>query len=383
MKKIISFLVLTFLLLSLSGFAQGSKVTPDTPTLSEKKQNEISNQRSQVLEELHGLEKKLGISGNNKPSTYNFSSWQNVQKMQNWIKVYKEYLQKLASNPKLFELSKKYDNLSVQIGQKTSMYNNLLNSKSRVSKAITDAENRIKEIQQGKAKEESATQKHNEDLKNLDAELSNSKTKSKSLDDELKSLTSKSSNKSLDDFLATKKTTKSTSGVDFLAENSSKSNNSGDFLAGSSKSSTNVKDYKIEYKEGLYGVVSSSGKVLIPFKKWEIEEYKFGIAKVTVELESYEKKANSYGGYKAIIYKKGFVDNTGNFIDGYEVDYSITKTQGTVMRGLTLVRGNDNRSYDEIQRAKKERERKTNLEFAEAKNEVKQWAINKIKQYQQ
>lgn len=181
-------------------------------------------------------------------------------------------------------------------------------------------------------------------IKKMEKEKKTTKTKDFLADD--KSTSTKSS--SSKDFLANPSSTKSksSSSKDFLASGSSSkktSTKSNDFLAsGSSKNKsndilsekkdsksdflddkTNSSDYKIDYKDGKVGVISKSGKVLIPYKEWQILTYHNGIAKVSIPLET--KKCHCYlqRYYYGYANKIGYVDKSGNFIDGFEVDVTI------------------------------------------------------------
>ena len=168
------------------------------------------------------------------------------------------------------------------------------------------------------------------------------------LDRQLKTNTVRTSTrkiKTIDDFLADNKNENNNSkSKDFLADNtdvSSKKSNNGDFLADITNKNSNSNDFlsdidkkedknsfEIKRKDNKQGVIDKNGKVLIPFKDWRIREYKMGIALVEILLESFsctncineylenEGLYDSYMGASA--YKVGYVDKTGEFIDGYE-----------------------------------------------------------------
>lgn len=164
------------------------------------------------------------------------------------------------------------------------------------------------------------------------------KKKSKSIDDFLNEKESSIEQKGkpkttdLDDFLnekgnstKQKKKSKKTSLDDFLNEKNTDNTKSDDFLDDNNTNdivTDNIKkpskfSYKIDKKDNLQGVISSKGKILIPYKKWTIKEYREGIAKVAVLVA--ERKDDCSNTYKA--YKTGFVDKSTQFIDGYSIDF--------------------------------------------------------------
>ena len=120
-------------------------------------------------------------------------------------------------------------------------------------------------------------------------------TQLRDLDNQLKTLQTSSKTRSIDDFLAKKQP--STVQGDFLSNTSSNPSSSGDFLSSSSQPKSDFlagnqnEEFIIDKKaDGLQGVKTKSGRTLIPYKKWEILQYKNGIAKVdlTVERKSFD-----------------------------------------------------------------------------------------------
>ena len=100
-------------------------------------------------------------------------------------------------------------------------------------------------------------------------------------------------------------------------------------------------DFKIDYKNGLTGVINGRGKVLIPYKEWKILEYKMGIAKVRKQGET----TNCNGTWTA--YKEGFVNKTGEFIDDFEIDFEFYAD--SYVGGLVIRQNKSGRTYAEIE----------------------------------
>ena len=289
---------------------------------------------------------------------------------------------------RLRSLCNDIDGLESQIGKNRdacSRINTIIkDSNSEIEKA-TRRLNKLNGIERDDEAKESA---HNITISDIEREIELADNKSKNLDSELKGLKSTNKTKSLDDFLATN--TNSADTDDFLASPSNNSSNgSDDFLANDnegsksdflSESNTVNKDFKIEYKNGLTGVVDSKGKTLIPFKKWEIEEYKNGIAKVRVLFDEYKYEINNSEGYHGTVYKTGFVDISGSFLDDPLV--SVIGGCYDFQYRLRLERSSDTRSEDEKDKAWARYDRKRELLKRECFNKFTQWKINTIKKYQ-
>lgn len=123
-----------------------------------------------------------------------------------------------------------------------------------------------------------------------------------------------------------------------------------DFLSKSIEVKANSRDYSIEIRKGKYGVVdSNTNEILIPFKNWGIANYDDGIAEVNIILESETVCTVRLGSYSFSIYRNGYVDISGEFLDSPTI---IAKGSfgGSVM--LLLSRGN----YD-----KEEQDRRDSL----------------------
>jgi len=221
---------------------------------------------------------------------------------------------------------------------------------------------------------------HQAEMNLLDKELQEVTNNSKNLSAQLDAINNKNTSTSLDDFLASNNSNTSN---DFLAEPAS---NNDDFLNGSSKGSSDdflsetnhSTDFKITYKDGLRGVVNAKGDILIPFKDWQILEYKMGIAKVSKQVAQktfpvYKSSAK----YFCNINRVGFVDNTGDYINGSTLT-SKTSYSSSLSVG-TLTYGDDNRSYEQIERDKERNRKLKETRKEQAKNEAQQWALNYIR----
>lgn len=258
---------------------------------------------------------------------------------------------------------------------------------------IENADKRLKELNDREQKEKDDYVKNlvkiETQITDTDSKISGLNKEIKKLDDELNSLSKSSNRKSIDDFLTSKRKNKG-EGInnDFLASQSKrKTSSNGDFLSGKSSSKNDIlsgvskasNDYTIVSKNGLQGVKDKAGKLLIPFKEWKIKEYRDGIALVELTLET---KSFSCGG-SAEIFKTGYVDNTGKFLDGYDIlsehgttydphlSSNITiSTSGS--RGISRAELNRRR---ELEKKRKEEKRKS------CEAEMKRWEINRIRYY--
>lgn len=225
----------------------------------------------------------------------------------------------------IYDNSIKVDRLDKQLGSYTQATSYELRYKSQL-KIL----NKQKAMLQGRAnqinKENAEIKKRSSRLEWLNNELLLEEAKESSLDDELLGMSSSSDSSSILD----------------------ESNEELDFL--SKTSGVNDKDYSIEYKDGKYGVINiKTKKVLIPFRRWDIQSYDDGIAEVRLHLKSETVCKVRNGSYSFKIYKKGYVDNTGEFLDEPEI-----VADGSFGGGAMLVLSVGN--YD-----KEESERKARL----------------------
>lgn len=137
---------------------------------------------------------------------------------------------------------------------------------------------------------------------------------------------------------------KNKSKVDFLANNE---NDSADFLAENKKEQIKV-NYNIKIKNEMQGVVDENDNILIPFGNYEIVEYKNGIAKIkkTIEKVYVKLDSNVKEDGNIVVYETGFIDNTGNYLDGNKL--IIEDECYSRMFGLLVKREGDDRSWEEI-----------------------------------
>lgn len=103
--------------------------------------------------------------------------------------------------------------------------------------------------------------------------------------------------------------------------------------------STASKSYKIESRDGKYGVLSSNGKTLIPFKFDQIEKYdqNSGLAVVSFLVDRiFHTYSCTYKGSVSItIGKQGVVDSNGNWVtqpsDYAAISYSAERPPAVIM----------------------------------------------------
>lgn len=245
-----------------------------------------------------------------------------------------------------------------------------LESSEREQKLLEESEDIKKSIHSKKMDE------LDKELQALDNQLKNSSKK-----------TSKKKSKSIDDFLADidRKQTKKSNNNDFLADIDNKKAKGNDFLS-DIDTKVDKSSFEIKYKDGKRGVVNKDGKILIPFRKWEILEYKKGMAKVQVLMESmrcrecvntYLKKKNLIDSYMgAAAYKIGFVDKRGVFIDGYE-----TKVYADCSITFLLTVYSSKLSKDDINRIKERKAREKEKAEKKCKVQTLAWESRMISKY--
>lgn len=252
-----------------------------------------------------------------------------------------------------------------------------------------------KKVEDNKIKpdEKAKTDKHNAEMTELDRQIEAAKHSADGSRDAIKQYENRHKSQSLDDFLATsphRSSTQNTTG-DFLASKpSSQKSQSDDFLASDNQ---NNKDFlsgnqnttkgKIQTKGNQQGVISPTGKILIPFREWKIEAYKNGIAKVAITVGKY-----SCTGYDAEAHKVGFVDQTGNFLDGFQIEFKDEKYNwvddshsGPVIRLTTDSRADVNRSHEAYERRQREMKRRFETEKAQCTSEIASWEKQILNQY--
>lgn len=239
---------------------------------------------------------------------------------------------------------------------------------------------------------------HSSTADEMDREISAATQKSKvldsqlsSLDNELKTLQTSSKNRSIDDFLAKKQPT--TVQGDFLSNTSnSNSGSTGDFLSSASQpkndflASNKNEEFIIDKKtNGIEGVKTKSGRTLIPYREWEIVQYKNGIAEVNITVER-----KSFDCATSRIYKTGYVDSKGVFLDGFEVKSDRLSMMTEVSYYPAMLMTSSSASSSDSRRLREEEERRRKLKAAKEEEERKQceaeckrWEIQRIKYYKQ
>ncbi|TMM29852.1 hypothetical protein FDT66_08240 [Polaribacter aestuariivivens] len=179
-----------------------------------------------------------------------------------------------------------------------------------------------------------------------------------SFDDILSKRTaSKKSNNQLDD--------------SFLNNSNSESNNDNlDFLTQETVSQKNNSSFKIDYKNDLQGVINpETNKVLIPYKKWSIEKFQDGIAKVSIDIDSEKICSCRLGYYSASVKEVGYVDERGQFIDGSRKVITGSFKNETK---LLIVKGNYNKAASDL---------RDKRDAQECIKKGKQWKIEAKRRY--
>ncbi|PHR69263.1 MAG: hypothetical protein COA67_11075 [Lutibacter sp.] len=282
---------------------------------------------------------------------------------------------------------------------------NIEYAKNLIIKDVKEKQN----IEGEKQKEGREVSKHKSTLFNLDNEL---EQEEQLLAQSKKNLNqSHKKSKSLDDFLEekgnvvkNKQTSNSTSLDSFLEEDEGNVKEFDDFLddnntddiVSDDTSKSSKPNYKIDEKNGMQGVVSNKGKILIPYKKWIINEYRDGIAKVSILLTKQEDDCGTT--HKAN--KIGFVDNSTQFIDGYTIDFETIGVlyYNNAFASLKLIyavdetgwtRADYEAKYRRIEankrrakREKEEKERKERIKEAKCERATVVWKQQVLNQYQ-
>lgn len=219
----------------------------------------------------------------------------------------------------------------------------------------------------------------NSESKRLDEALNKRKKKKyKSIDDFInqKNISQKNLKKSIKTFKS--KRTKSLFGQKTNTKSKSLSKK-----IGIKNKELKKENFKITNKGNRQGVVDGNGIIIIPFRNWTINSYKYGFAEVSIPFDSF--KCTAFDEFtwkqeypvKAIATKVGYVDSSGNFIDGFEISVS----GGGVYRGIWLVAIPNNETYDQ-RKARERRAKNRKRKKAQAKKkceiQVKQWKLNII-----
>lgn len=305
--------------------------------------------------------------------------------------------------------------LAIKIGNKQEYCHGINTTYKKVKSNIEYAKKRRtkviekkQSIQSEKEKEGREVIKHKNTLSNLESELDQEEQLLKQSKQNLQQSQKKS--KSLDDFLeekgvsnSQKYESNSTNLDDFLEGNKSENNSElEDFLDDSNvndivtdnEQESSKSSYKLSIKGDVQGVISSKGKILIPYKKWIIKEYRDGIAKVAVLLT--ERKDNCNNTHTA--YKTGFVDNNAQFIDGYTIDFKsigVVKYFGPLLKINRAVdkTGWTRADYEALERRiaankrrekreKEEKKRRERIQEAKCERKTVTWKQQILDQYQ-
>ena len=371
MKKTILFLIILLFSGLNIAFSQTAKVTSEDLTQSQLEKQKRTNEWIKKSEEYQKLRKSLNLpEGNRKFPFQNFDSKTQIER---GIKESEEILRDIQLNPKLWFLAKEVDALANNIGKSSNYYSKLNAQVKNAEDNVRNGKNRLNEI----ANKQKDKHQHNQQILDLDKELQGLKNKSKTIDNEITSYSKK--NKNIDDFLATKTSKSNKNNVDFLSKETKTNSKNTDFLSKTStkgdfiSKKTDKEDYTIDYKNGKQGVVSKSGKLLIPYRNWKIVEYKSGIAKVNIDLSSYKCDYIENG---IIAYKEGFVDASGNFLDGFDV--SFRSMQFNNFARIKLVKTGYERDFEAEEREKRE----LKIKRQKCNNDIKEWKLRILRQYQ-
>ncbi|GAA4892514.1 hypothetical protein GCM10023311_16260 [Flaviramulus aquimarinus] len=395
-------IAITFILLfSINLFAQEVTLESEKMTTEQKRVQKIEEEIRKLEDDY--AKSKAQHEKNTKglfPNSFSLNADKNVlaqKKKENEAVLYS------MQESGLKEKAKQIDILSNSIGHKFSYRSALQGRINKLNENIKNINNRLSGLQKKEGEENTDKIKYNievskldDEISNLDALLAKSKVektkKTKSLDDFLNesgrtSSTKKSSSNNLDDLLAGSSQNKkaTSSNLDDLLSSKSKSKSNEkdlDALLGSVEDDI---DFKIDYNNGLTGVINSRGKVLIPYRNWSILEYKMGYAKVRKKIET----KSCYETCTA--YKEGFVDKKGDFIDGYEIDFSYDSYKSNGPLRLIAIKGHDpnkesylqylnrkERDERDSKRRKAREKREKEIERKKCKIEINNWK-NSIK----
>jgi len=124
--------------------------------------------------------------------------------------------------------------------------------------------------------------------------------------------------------------------------------------------------FEIEKQGDYTGVISSKGKILIPYKKWEVINYKYGIAEVKLVVAR-----KSICNTSLTVYKTGFVDSTGEFIEGFNIDVSENKMYTNNNRAVLTLTAvyKENYSISQLENSRRRSAYKRNQDIAAKKYE--------------
>ncbi|WP_338732040.1 hypothetical protein [Mangrovimonas cancribranchiae] len=190
---------------------------------------------------------------------------------------------------------------------------------------------------------------------------------------------------SVDDFLANQNTSKQTD--DFLSNTNI---NSGDFLSENNENDDFISKedrtkWKINTKDGKTGIITESGKILIPYGNYSLSEYNNGIAKASVKIDEFGCSSGITTAYKV-----GYIDKSGEFIDGHKIEFTTAGYSPNPNAPLTIVHNDSrgNRDYESERRAKmeaarkkREKEERKRREKERCDSDTESWKERIINQY--
>jgi hypothetical protein len=398
-------LILIFLLISIRLFSQsGVVIEKSTITSEERRVQKIEDEIEQIQigwkKDFHELFHNPKYSPANKHNGMTKAQLQEVIR-KNESALY--FIQVTDLQGKCERINQLKKNINRHSGDECSAINN------RVNKLKSDnawANEQLRKLGIKNSQENFAREKHQIDINKLDNEISELDKLLASDNEELKNY-KKNNTRSLDDFLSekgddvlnksskrksnnldalltssnNKKTAKGNSLDDLLLTNDTGGKNNG--LDKSLSVSSTKSSHKVISKNNLQGVVNGSGDILIPFKEWKIIEFKMGIAKVKKKIES-----RSFCSVTHTAYKEGFVDNSGEFIDGYKISFSEYRESRPNRVFLRARQTDPNESYEQrvareraAEREKARREREEKIRIKQCRIEVNQWKRSIISKY--
>lgn len=270
--------------------------------------------------------------------------------------------------------------------------NSIANKLKRVNEFIQLAKNELNGKVTKEKKEKSHKLIDQLNIKNYKKEIAELDKESRKLDD---LLNKKGKSKSIEDFLNSKgnkskriaaKNNKSKS-LKLLTTTKTKSKSLSKKINKTLTKQNKGTTFKIVNRvNDVSGVVDGQGKTIIPFRNWSISEYKYGIAKVSIPFDSF--KCSAFDAYKwsqeyatkAVAYKVGFVDQSGDFIDGFEVK----ATGGGVYRGIWLTLTTKYKTIEQKERAERAAKIRKQKKAAARKRcsiEVKRWKLSVTSRY--
>lgn len=146
---------------------------------------------------------------------------------------------------------------------------------------------------------------------------------------------------------------------------------------------TDRADYEIKTRDNKMGVVSSSGRILIPFRSWKIAEYDplLGFARIKRDEKEVEHVENEdRTRYKVLVYEMDVVNQNGNMIIESEKHAQIMIYPNYLQRyipGPYLTAGNPSEAERRKFREQRRREsEERNRQIEESNKRRRAWAEN-------